>query len=272
MSPAAIIPHRPIFVIGDIHGYYDKLAELLQQTGLIGADQNWRGADARLWFLGDFCDRGPDGIGVIELVMRLQTQAAMAGGQVSALLGNHDLLLLAVKAMDNEPMDSDGVTFGEEWRRNGGRQSDLDRLGDRHMAWLQQLPVMAKIGDWLLLHADSLLYLRHGQTVAAVNRSFSAILQSNDVAAWGAMLTPFATRRAFGAQNSSVLDGFLHTFDVQGLVHGHTPISTVTGEAPGAVTAPHVYAGGRCINVDGGMYLGGPGFALSLRYPRPVRS
>lgn len=26
------------------------------------------------------------------------------------------------------------------------------------------------------------------------------------------------------------------------------------------VTAPYTYAGGRCINVDGGMYRGGPGF------------
>jgi hypothetical protein len=30
------------------------------------------------------------------------------------------------------------------------------------------------------------------------------------------------------------------------------------------VTEPYMYANGRCMNVDGGIYLGGPGFIASL--------
>ena len=40
----------------------------------------WSGGRASLWLLRDYVDRGPDGVGVIELIMRLQEQAADAGG------------------------------------------------------------------------------------------------------------------------------------------------------------------------------------------------
>ena len=36
----------------------------------------WTGADARLWLVGDLVDRGPDGIGAIELVRRLERESA----------------------------------------------------------------------------------------------------------------------------------------------------------------------------------------------------
>ena len=36
---------------------------------------SWSGEDARLWILGDFFDRGPDGIGVLRFVRQLIEQA-----------------------------------------------------------------------------------------------------------------------------------------------------------------------------------------------------
>ena len=63
---------------------------LLRSTNLVTDELRWGGDNATLCFVGDFVDRGPDGIGCIELVMRLQREAADAGGQVIALLGNHE--------------------------------------------------------------------------------------------------------------------------------------------------------------------------------------
>ena len=37
-----------------------------------------------------------------------------------------------------------------------------------------------------------------------------------------------------------------------------------TGQPPEDVREPLVYSRGRCVNVDGGMYLGGPGFVYQL--------
>jgi hypothetical protein len=45
------------------------------------------------------------------------------------------------------------------------------------------------------------------------------------------------------------------------LIHGHTPINKITGEP---ATEALVYAGGLCVNVDGGLYRGGEGFVYQL--------
>lgn len=64
----------PLYVVGDVHGYLDELVAALTEQGLIDAEGQWAAGHARLWFLGDFTDRGPDGIGVIDLVMRLSAE------------------------------------------------------------------------------------------------------------------------------------------------------------------------------------------------------
>ena len=75
------------YVIGDIHGHFDKLVALLLDEGLIANDLSWAGEDSTLCFLGDYFDRGPNGVGVVDLMMRLQVEASMAGGKLIALPG-----------------------------------------------------------------------------------------------------------------------------------------------------------------------------------------
>lgn len=76
--PAATPGRGPLYVVGDVHGYLDELLAALAEQGLIDSEGRWAAGNARLWFLGDFTDRGPDGIGVIDLVMRLSAEAAAA--------------------------------------------------------------------------------------------------------------------------------------------------------------------------------------------------
>ena len=47
--------------------------------------------DSKLVLLGDYCDRGPDSLGVFELVMDLQKRY---GDRVVALRGNHEEMFL----------------------------------------------------------------------------------------------------------------------------------------------------------------------------------
>src|SRR5688500_13459805 len=54
----------PLFVAADMHGHRAEFREVLRDAGLIDACGQWSGQDARLWLLGDYVDRGPDGIGV----------------------------------------------------------------------------------------------------------------------------------------------------------------------------------------------------------------
>lgn len=256
----------PVYVLGDIHGQYEKLVTLLKEADLISADLGWRGGAAQLWLLGDYFDRGPDGIACLDLIMSLQEQVIVGNGSVNALLGNHDVLLLAALLFGEQPSLGVGGTFYADWLMNGGIDSDLDRLEAVHLDWLLNLPALALVESRLLAHADARFYLRYGHTVAQVNRGLSALLQAREAEAWDGLLSDFNQRRYFwdpenGPGNART---FLEIYGGSQLIHGHSPISRLTGQRPDLVREPLVYAGGLCLNVDGGMYLGGPGFVYQL--------
>lgn len=253
-----------MFVVGDVHGYYERLVELLRdEARLINADLRWVGGSSTLWFIGDYVDRGPNGIGVIDLIMRLQHEAPESGGQVGALLGNHDLLLLAAHRFDQQGSRGPGGTFAAAWLRNGGRAGDLEHLTKGYIDWFAALTAMVLVGDRLLVHADSMLYIRYGHSVEAVNQAFRTILSGSDADAWDILLDAFGEHQGFSDDQPNGRQRarrFLSIYGGRQIIHGHTPISKITGEAPRVIVSPLVYANGRCINIDGGMYLGGSGF------------
>lgn len=70
----------PIYAIGDIHGQKEMLDQAL---AVIAADG---GPDARIVFLGDYTDRGPDSRAVIEALLA----GHEAGRNWTFIKGNHD--------------------------------------------------------------------------------------------------------------------------------------------------------------------------------------
>jgi hypothetical protein len=247
-----------LYIMGDVHGQYERLSRLLHANGLIDADQRWTGGEAHLWFIGDYFDRGPDGIACIELIMSLQEQA---GEQVGALVGNHDVMILAADRFGSIPSPSTGITFFSDWLRNGGNIADLDALDTIHIDWLACLPSAALVQDNLLLHADALFYTNYGLDIETLNQAIQKVMQHGTPAAFDQLLEVFSQRRAFIGQQGQVnLRGMLNMYGGKRLIHGHTPISKVTGELARSITMAHVYQDGACVNIDGGMYLGGPGF------------
>ena len=82
--------HGPLDVIGDIHGCFDELVQLLTKLGYARTESGWAHPDGRkAAFLGDFCDRGPKNAEVLRLVMDMVTS-----GNAIAVAGNHDAKLL----------------------------------------------------------------------------------------------------------------------------------------------------------------------------------
>ena len=77
----------------------------------------------------------------------------------------------------------------------------------------------------------------------------------------GSMSTMRSRMRSIGTAQA---EAFLARFGGEQIVHGHTPITKITGQPPEAVREPLFYADGLCIDVDPGMYLGGPGFVYPL--------
>jgi hypothetical protein len=81
-----------IVAVGDVHGDYEGLAEVLRSAGLIDSKDNWAGGKTHLVQLGDVPDRGPDSRKAMDLLMKLEKQALRAGGCVHVLIGNHEAM------------------------------------------------------------------------------------------------------------------------------------------------------------------------------------
>ena len=237
--------------MGDVHGWLERAQGVLERAGVVDGAGHWQAGDSTLAFLGDLVDRGPDGIGVIDWIMRLETEAEAAGGQVIAVLGNHDVLIMSAARWPDR--------FLSSWHRNGGNDDDMARLSAEHRLWLERRPAMALAHEHLLMHADALLYEEYGWTIDAVNDRIGEVLQGDDPDGYEHLLDVFSQRDAF-LDGADLAQSFMRTFGGARIVHGHTPITKVTGQPPEDVTEPYVYADGLCVNVDQCLYRGGPGF------------
>lgn len=83
--------HGPFDIIGDVHGCYDELYELLETLGYAvnSEDVMTHPEGRRAVFLGDLCDRGPRNAAVLRLVMNM-----VQYGSALCVPGNHDVKLL----------------------------------------------------------------------------------------------------------------------------------------------------------------------------------
>ncbi len=276
-EPAAEGP-GPLYVVGDVHGYLDELVTELQAQSLIDADRRWSAGNARIWFLGDFTDRGPDGIGVIDLVMRLSAEAAASGGYCKALMGNHELLLIGAKRFGDTPVASGAgtATFQAAWLLNGGQRTDMERLEDVHLQWMSRLDAAVLEDGHLLLHSDTTAYLDYGDSIEDVNDTIHELLNRNDADITWDLFRKFTKRFAFRDEETGpqAVRELLDTYGGGRVVHGHSPIPYLLGEVgtedgdesrgPEAVTGPHVYAEGLAIAMDGGVTMAGKLLVVQL--------
>lgn len=259
----------PVFVMGDVHGYYERVVDLLRENGLLNSQLRWTGGNSTLVFMGDFVDRGPDGIGAIDLVMRLEQEARAAGGEVLGLLGNHEICFLGAHFFGRQfyAFENWSGDFFTEWMNNGGRVMDLERLTQKHIDWISALPAMLLVDDRRFIHADTLIYYNYGKNAPDVNKNFRAIMHRHQAKEFDKVLERFAGRDAFADGNPDGRENalqFLAQYGGYQIVHGHTPIPKMTGQQYEHVHEALVYAGGVCVNVDGGIYHGGDGFLYAM--------
>ena len=105
--PADEIPYawtgvERVVAVADVHGDYEQFVYILAhpQVALIDNDLRWIGGKAHLVQLGDVADRGAQARKIYELIMRLEKEAAAAGGAVHMLLGNHEEMNITGIALD----------------------------------------------------------------------------------------------------------------------------------------------------------------------------
>jgi bis(5'-nucleosyl)-tetraphosphatase (symmetrical) len=145
------------YAIGDVHGCFTTLKRLLSHLGYS------RRAD-RLWLVGDLVNRGPRSLAV------LRWAAELAPDRLVAVLGNHDLHLLARAA---------GVA---KERRRDTLEAVLgapDR--DDLLRWLRERPLLHREDGRVLVHAGLLPEWTVGEA-EGLAREIEAALQGDDSA------------------------------------------------------------------------------------------
>lgn len=127
-------------VIGDVHGCYKELKELMTILETEGA---YNKNTDKLVFLGDYIDRGSDSRLVIKFVRELQEN----NDNVIALMGNHEDMLLDYMK-DN----------GDNWLFNGyvstmESYKGFDNQFKKDVQWIKTLPIYHEDEHCVYVHA-----------------------------------------------------------------------------------------------------------------------
>jgi hypothetical protein len=258
-----------VYAVSDVHGHPEKLKASLHEAGLTDAEGNWSGQDARLWFLGDFFDRGPDGIGVLRYVRELIEQAP--DDAIRMLLGNHEILALGMWKFGDTFVPHDGLSarsFERSWALNGGQDRDQELLTADEVAWLLDRPMLGLDAGHLLMHSDTAEYVEWGDTIDRINAAAQAELHSDDIEVWWEIWRRMTARYAFrGPSGPKVARILLHHLGGHRIVHGHSIVADQLGIDPEFLTGPHLYADGLALGIDGGVFDGGPCLVVELEDP-----
>ena len=116
-----------VAILTDIHGNREALSACLAHARFLKAE--------RLIFLGDYVGYGADPVWVVETVMELVADGAVA------LMGNHDA------AVDGSGADMNSLARAAiEWTR--------EQLDEEHRRFLSERPLTHEEGDTLYVHAN----------------------------------------------------------------------------------------------------------------------
>ncbi|MCB9746681.1 MAG: metallophosphoesterase, partial [Alphaproteobacteria bacterium] len=137
-APAAPEPAR-VVALGDLHADLPQALAALRLLSVVDEAGRWTGGETILVQTGDQVDRGPDSKEVLELLMRLQPEAAAAGGEVVVTLGNHEVMNMMGDLRYVSPEDVQDFGSAEARALAFAAEGELGR-------WLRERPMVAKVG------------------------------------------------------------------------------------------------------------------------------
>jgi len=160
VTKPAMPPGERIYAIGDIHGCFDLLFQLM--SGIVNDDKERPQARKRIVVLGDFIDRGPDSAKIIEFL-----SASRKADILTVLKGNHEAALVDGIRGDRAALEA-WIDFGGDatLRSYGAQEEDIWPADTRKLVenvrriipesvvdWLAELPLTHRAGSYLFVHA-----------------------------------------------------------------------------------------------------------------------
>lgn len=163
------LPAGDLDIIGDVHGEIGALCTLLDRLGY-----NYKGEhpqNRHLVFVGDLIDRGPNSLGVLELIMPM-----VASENAFVVVGNHELNILRKKKKHGNkwfygesehlfsPKDTDDKNLLAH--KTFSRCVENEETREKILAFFLSLPIAMERDDIRVVHAcwdeKSIQTLRHG--------------------------------------------------------------------------------------------------------------
>jgi hypothetical protein len=247
-----------LWAVSDVHGRREDLERLLVASHLaVRTDPTitWNRASRRqlLIVVGDLIDGGPDSVGVVLLLERLQREAAAAESGIVVLLGNHEAAFLAYPRSARRELLSSAALHAAELGISGRITPEL-LVASAVGAFLRGLPVAAFVGTWLFAHAG---YIDAGTSERELGEYFArlgATVGRRDRDAFAALLDRRSIVECHNWWRSDrLLEKMRRRLDVlemNGLVFGHDP------DALGALRTIALNRGGWLLKLDTGLKTG----------------
>ena len=139
-------------IIGDVHGQFDKLVDLLSYMGYRETGGAWRHPDRSVVFVGDLIDRGPKQLATVDLV-----RGMIEAGSARCVMGNHEFNAIAWATPDPEHPGK----FLRDHHKPGNREQHAAFLDEVECTprqkeitdWFKTLPLWLDVGGLRIVHA-----------------------------------------------------------------------------------------------------------------------
>lgn len=131
-------------IIGDVHGYADKLVSLLNLMGYSELDGTWRHPTRQAVFVGDLIDRGPRQVETIQIVKPM-----VEAGYAKIVAGNHEFNAIAWHAGRREKSDKNRSQHQHFLTEIGEGSADHTEA----IEWFMAQPLWLDLGDLRVVHA-----------------------------------------------------------------------------------------------------------------------
>jgi hypothetical protein len=154
------------FVISDVHGQFDRMIEILKNSRIIDANNDWAWGNGHLIVLGDVFDRGDKVTECLWFIHQLEMQAENWKGKVHYLLGNHEIMVL----------QNDDRYINDKYKKTAKLMKmeikDVYSPNSEFGRWLRTKHTIIKLNDVLFVHAGiHPKFSYYGYNFQAVNNS-----------------------------------------------------------------------------------------------------
>jgi hypothetical protein len=232
-----------VYAISDVHGLFGALQKLLTENGLTDSNGHWTGGRSLLIVVGDSIDKGAQSLDVLDEWIRLQPEAAAAGGRIVHLLGNHEAEFLA----DPTPSDDKAKALFDELKSRGIPLAELTSTQYPRGKFLRSLPLAARVGNWLFCHAGLMPEQSWDTFTAQALQLLGADSYGDDFFLDAESILESKKWWKADSATRSQLEARLDSDGLAGVVFGHQPKAlNVSGESAQSDD-------GRLIKIDNGM-------------------